>query len=91
MPVMPSRCKSCPFGPRGDIRTRERVISTLMDGSQHCHSTGHPLTTGTEATHLCRGARDWQLQALYRLRILSEPTDAAWSALWQSIQTKKTK
>lgn len=72
---MPEKCKTCPF--RDENRdtgiaaaVTERVLS---DGSQVCHSTGWP-----KGTKLCRGARDVQLQVMYRLGVISAPTDAAW-------------
>jgi hypothetical protein len=47
----------------------------MTEGSQVCHSTGWP-----KGTRLCRGARDFQTQALYRMGFLSAPTDEAWMA-----------
>lgn len=77
MPIMASKCASCPFGENGDIELRNRVIArTLGKPSQICH---HPALHGKKQTHLCRGARDEQLTILYRLGLLSEPTDATFT------------
>lgn len=76
MPVMPAMCKSCPFAEGGDMRLRVAVMDrTGLDHSQLCH---HPRTVGKKKeTHLCRGARDHQLELLHRLKFISEPTDEA--------------
>lgn len=79
MPVMKAKCATCPFGPDGDPHVQANVVSRLLTGSQECHSTGHPVY-GTQATHLCRGARDWQLTILHRMGLLTEPTDEAFAA-----------
>lgn len=73
-PVMPEKCKSCPFrsNPELAATVTDRI---LTDGSQMCHSTGWPMST-----HLCRGARDVQLSVFYAIGFLSAPTDEAWSA-----------
>lgn len=74
-PVMATQCASCPFREGGDIQLRNAVMSrTLLKASQICH---HPRMHGKKETHLCRGARDQQLMILYRMGMLSEPTDAA--------------
>ena len=76
-PVMPAMCESCPFREGGDVQLRNAVMSrTILQASQICH---HPRVHGTKETHLCRGARDEQLTILYRLGMLSEPTDAAFA------------
>lgn len=81
MAVMAKRCPTCPFGAEGQPdrrpevanRVRERVI---MQASQVCH---HPRLSGGKETHLCRGARDFQLMLFHRLGAIDEPTDRAWS------------
>lgn len=78
--VMGKRCPTCPFGEQGekdrvaDIANmvRQRCIS---QASQICH---HPRLHGKKETHLCRGARDFQLQIFHRLGVIDEPTDEAW-------------
>lgn len=77
MPVMKAKCSTCPFGEDGDRVLEARVTSRLLGASQICH---HPRLSNHRETHLCRGARDWQLTIFYRLGQLSEPTDAAWAA-----------
>lgn len=80
MPVMKARCKTCPFNEDGCKSVRAAVLSRITDGSQHCHSSGWP-----EGTHLCRGARDVQLQWMHRLGVISEPTDEAWNKAWEAM------
>ena len=76
-PVMLAMCESCPFREGGDVQLRNAVMSrTILQASQICH---HPRVHGKKETHLCRGARDEQLTILYRLGMLSEPTDAAFA------------
>jgi hypothetical protein len=81
-PVMPSNCPTCPFrlGENGreqspDIagRVRSRCLTTAL---QICH---HPRLIFKKETHLCRGARDFQLQIFYRLGMLDDPTDEDWA------------
>lgn len=76
MPVMAAMCATCVFLPEieaQDPDLADSVKRRLLKSSLHCHSTGYPV-----GTHLCRGARDWQLQVLYRLGVLEAPTDEAW-------------
>lgn len=76
--VMPEKCLTCPFRDGGDVESRTRVTKRILtDASQICH---HPRTHGKPETHLCRGARDLQLQVFHGIGFLSEPTDAAWEA-----------
>lgn len=78
-PVMKEKCATCPFRAGGWESLREIVTErVLTDASQTCHSTG--VIHGKEDTHLCRGARDLQLQMFYAMGFLPEPTDAAWAA-----------
>lgn len=80
MPVMAAKCASCPFGPNGDPELRARVESRcLTEGSQICH---HPRLHGRRETHLCRGARDLQIEVYHRLGVLDEPTDDGWARAW---------
>lgn len=78
MPVMAVQCKTCPFRRPPSDSLRQRVEGRLLAVSQTCHSTG--VSRGKRDTHLCRGARDFQLTILCRMGLLAEPTDAAWSA-----------
>lgn len=73
MPIMRERCETCPFR-EGRIGIMQRV---LAEGSQTCHSTG--IANGEpHDSHLCRGARNFQLQVFARLGVIEEPTDEAW-------------
>lgn len=76
--VMKKRCPTCPFGEKGKRdrcpeianRVREQAITTA---SQICH---HPALKNKPQTHLCRGAREFQLQIFYRLGFIE--ADEAW-------------
>lgn len=80
-PVMPRQCPSCPFRTDADGRHPDpELVSRIQqrcfsEASQICH---HPRTHGNQQTHLCRGARDFQIQIFYRLGVLKTPTDKAW-------------
>jgi hypothetical protein len=77
MPVMAAKCASCPFNENGDARLRAAVMArTICQAQQICH---HPRIHGKKETHLCRGSRDEQLTILYRMGMLPEPTDAAFT------------
>jgi hypothetical protein len=80
-PIMPHQCSSCPLrtdkrGRYPDPRLAASVIERCVTrASQICH---HPRLHDKPETHLCRGARDFQITIFYRLGFLKEPTDAAW-------------
>lgn len=86
-PVMKAKCKTCPFGPNGDPHTRQAVLRLVASfrGSQRCH---HPVLIGKPETHLCRGARDVQLNILHHMGVLDTPTDAAFTAKWKELQQR---
>ena len=69
MPIMREMCETCPFREDRDgvdeVRTgvMQRV---LTEGSQTCHSTG--IANGEpHDSHLCRGARNFQLEVFPEL------------------------
>jgi len=80
--VMSKQCKTCPFrkdkqGKHRDNKLVARIqIQSLKEGNQICH---RPRLEGKTETHLCRGARDYQLEIFHRLGILDEPTDKCWA------------
>jgi hypothetical protein len=71
-------CATCPFGEDGDPDLRESVISRIvtLQASQICH---HPALHGKRQTHLCRGARTFQLTILHRMGMIAEPADQAFN------------
>ena len=81
-PLMKKRCSTCPFNTneRGRHPCPELVDKIqrrcLSEASQICH---HPRLGGKPETHLCRGARDFQLLMFYRMGLLDKPTDEAWA------------
>ena len=75
-PVMRKKCPTCPFRPDSPLAEhRGSVEARLLDSSQICH---HPVLHGKKEDHLCRGARDIQLEILFRLGVIREATDEAW-------------
>jgi len=80
-PVMPTKCKTCPFrvdenGRHQDPHFVSRIQTDVIShASQICH---HPRLSGKQETHLCRGARDFQLEIFHRLRFIESPSDEAW-------------
>lgn len=76
-PIMPAKCRTCPFGEHGDPHLAAAVLDrTLFQSSQICH---HPALDGEPETHLCRGQRDHQLQLLYHMGLIDEATDEAFT------------
>lgn len=80
-PVMKIKCLTCPFNK--DERGRDAVpdianmvrLRCLTEASQICH---HPRIHGKKEDHLCRGARDFQLEIFNRIGFLKASTDEAW-------------
>lgn len=81
-PVMAHQCSSCPF--RTDKKGRNLtpelaskiMVQVMTEASQICH---HPRLHNKEETHLCRGARDYQMMVFHRLGVIDAPTDEAWN------------
>lgn len=80
-PVMKRKCPTCPFthnesgretAPDIADRVRRRCLTEV---SQICH---HPRIHGEKEDHLCRGARDFQLEFFHRIGFLEAPTDEEW-------------
>lgn len=91
MSVMAAKCATCPFrddtediwGKHGG-ETRARIQRQSFDrATQTCHHSGG---VGNPDTHICRGARDFQLQIFFRMGILEAPTDAAWNKKRQEMR-----
>lgn len=80
-PVMAAQCPSYPFhvdeeGRHPDARLVSEIQHRCLTESSHiCH---HPRKHGQPETHLCRGARDFQLQIFHRWGLLESPTDEDW-------------
>ena len=83
---MKKKCETCPFWKRhiGEIQTANMVEARcLSTASQICH---HPRLFYKKETHLCRGARDYQLTIFHRLGVIKAETDEAWAKAWEKIQ-----
>jgi hypothetical protein len=82
MSVMKRQCGTCPFrtddrGRHADVRLVNKIQDQcLNEASQICH---HPALERKPETHLCRGARDFQLTIFHRMGVIDAPTDQAWS------------
>lgn len=79
---MPVMCGTCPFRPDSPYRDLYPMLAgkAMTESSRICHSTGNSTIfhkTG-KPDKLCRGARDFQLSALFAMGFLESPTDAAW-------------
>ena len=74
-PVRQNQCSTCPFLQErmksAKYRDPELVsrlqVQVLTTASHICH---HESLEGEEATHLCRGARDYQNEILSRLELI---------------------
>jgi len=75
--VMAHQCATCPLRQDEQGRYPDEglaqmvIVRGMTEVSQICH---HPRMHGKPETHLCRGARDFQLQLFHRPGFLSEPT-----------------
>jgi len=94
-PVRKRNCKTCPWL-EGQAEEWACLKPMLMDRALHstplCHSTGKALTRHNGErlkAHVCRGARDFQLELWYRMGFLSAPTDEAWDAKLQEIEEEE--
>lgn len=90
-PVMKSECPTCPFKKDENGRERSPEIADMVRercltrASQICH---HPALKGKKQDHLCRGARNFQLNFFYRLGVIKEPTDQAWDKSLSFLRNK---
>lgn len=86
MPVMKSKCPTCPFHEKnaGQIEIASMVKQRcITEASQICH---HPRLSGKKETHICRGARDFQITIFYRMRVLDAETDEAWDRAYNELK-----
>lgn len=76
-PVMKKMCKTCPFLEQhsGQTEIANMVRERSLRVSQVCH---HPRLKGKQETHLCRGARDYQLMPMHRAGVIEDETDETW-------------
>lgn len=80
MPVMPKQCSTCPFRTGGWEHVRPLLVERAMnEATPICHSTGRKaLVKNSKRAHICRGARDFQLQFFAGIGFIEAPTDKAW-------------
>lgn len=80
-----TKCATCPFrlgSPYTYLRPALEA-SACTEASRVCHSTGSNNGINHRTgfpPHLCRGARDLQLELFAALGVIEEPTDMAWDA-----------
>lgn len=83
LPLRETKCGTCPFRPGSKYAklADDLAASALNDCSRVCHSTGTNAIGGKTGikSHLCRGARDVQLNLMALLKVIDEPTDEAWN------------
>lgn len=84
LPLRKNMCPTCPFrkGSPYEYLKRDLAIST-HSVSRICHSTGSNNAINRRTglpRHICRGARDVQLDLLHKLGFIDAPTDEAWNA-----------
>jgi hypothetical protein len=78
-------CATCPFRPNSkyaDLRP-DLELSAQREASRICHSTGSNNAINRRTglrEHLCRGARDVQLDLFFSLGVIDEASDEAWNA-----------
>ena len=70
--VRPNKCSTCPFriknGKYRDPELASRLEVQILSGVNHiCH---HEALKGRESTHICRGAKDYSEEILYRLELI---------------------
>jgi len=76
--VRPAKCATCPFrdgSPLSNLRA-EISAKVLTAHNHYCHAE---QLTGAEPSWGCRGSRDLQLEAFFRLGVLAEATDECWA------------
>lgn len=94
LPLRKTMCATCPFKPGSKYAelAPSLTASALNQASRICHSTGSNAIhhkTGKKP-HLCRGARDVQLDVMAAMSVIAAPTDEAWNAQRVEIGMKPT-
>lgn len=94
LPLRKTMCATCPFKPGSKYADLAETLakSAITDGSRICHSTeSNAINTKTLlAPHLCRGARDVQLDVMANCGVVSDATDESWNAQRVKIGMKPT-
>lgn len=92
--VMPAMCGSCPFREGSEYAELKKYLTEAsMNESRICHSTGTGGIKGRtgKPAKLCRGSRDFQLELMFKLGVISAPTDAAWAEAWAKVLEERQK
>lgn len=83
LPVRATMCATCPFrdGSKYEYLRIGLSLSAATEATRICHSTGsNAINERTSLpSHVCRGARDLQLELFASMGFLAEPTDEAWN------------
>lgn len=84
LPVRKEKCKTCPFRNDGWTDLQSLLVKrALSEASPICHSTGKALVrhNGEKLkAHICRGARNIQLQFFHSIGFLAKATDECWQS-----------
>lgn len=80
---MKAMCATCPFRPGSPYAylAPELAACACTAVSRICHSTGRDNAINRRTgkpERLCRGARNVQLNYLFAIKFLEQPTDEAW-------------
>lgn len=84
LPVRATMCPTCPFRPgsKYEYLRDDLDLSARMQASRICHSTGSNNAINKRTgfpDHICRGAREVQLEMFANMGVITEPTDEAWN------------
>jgi len=77
--VRKKMCKTCPMRNGGYENLREIVERNVLSGHSHlCHA---PQLENKKPFEVCRGGQDYANQIMFRLRLITEPTDKGWEEM----------
>lgn len=84
MPVRVTMCATCPWQPHSKYNYLVPALteSAISEANRICHSTGSNNGINSRTgfpPHICRGAREVQLQFMTATGVIEAPTDEAWS------------
>lgn len=84
-PVQERPCETCPFAGENPI---ELPLDRYLHYLNNLFGHGQHLCHSAENKTICRGGRDIQLEWLYRIGALSEPTDTAFNQAVDEVMDK---
>ena len=83
MPLRKTMCKTCPHreGSKYAYLRGGLIQDHITSATTICHSTGSDNAINQRTgfpPHLCRGARNVQIDIMHSVRFIDKPTDEAW-------------